>query len=1193
MRRSLVYLFVLGYFLLSTQLFAQNLSEIPLTEEGYLLVNAYLDKGNISQSVDVYVVDEQILISIEQLFEALKLRYQLRLDELHVWKDEEEYSFVFLTDTLKPALAEGSFFWGYDGYYQFIDIRALEKLFGSDLSLDKRKLHLNIITPAAAAYNFPITIIAQQNAQRLKNRVYKDGASLSSKVDTPIDIPDQYRIFTLPHGEIFTKFDLDNSEQKGVISAQLAGDFLYHSAKINVNKTSDNQLVGGLSLSRYKTTPNARIFGLFDQYSVGDIGSYNSSVLSNSGSGLGVNFFRGPENFRRENTKITLQQNAPAGFEAELFRNNRFVESTTVPDTGLLVFTDVDIYYGSNDFQIKVYGPFGEEDVFLRSYPLASNALAGGDKAYGVYLFDPNRTVFNNAQNAGDPQFNNYGVTFDYGVNDFWQIGGALSNNVNANAEAFNQGQLLSIKNNLNLPGMLFENEIAINQDTNYRQISNLSGRAFSSGSYQLSYETANTPAPVSQATGESTAQGSNFSSLSLSYFDNVGGLSYSFRAGHNKQGDTTFRNVNNTLFYNWDKLRLNHSLTYNSFKRVNGLASVDSDNVRGRLGIAGDLFGTLRVSANLAYDPERSDPILNSSSLTAQWSLTDPFQLSHYFTLNYQPLTTSNLHWRLSHNLSYETNNYRLSLNTSYKENNEWSFGLFFNFYLGYDYLNNRTVTSSKFTSHSATLNIHSYLDRHLNGVPDVLDYDLEGVEFTGNPDWQGLRSGEKGRIILPGVPANQPFKFKATWKSGANTINSDYNIYTHPGARVDVNMPFYLNNELAGFIFRETAKGQIPVTNLSIELLGQNNEVVQHTRSDRDGYYEFINIRPSSYQIKINKDSLSQKTLTGDIIGYDIITPRVGGFAELPAIKLRQQKTDSDYGNELTVVLALPDEDQEPLVWNDDEAVRANYFSLPTKSKIKAKYSLGQPVIAQRSRTATSFVSPANPQVNHDGKLAKTPDVNIPVIKDTEDLTDSGYYTLQLGAFSAQNTAISYAAKATTLMYKATIFTRENKYRKISYHVFTGQFTDALNANNYAAKVGLEKGQFILQSLKKSELDLDMKVTEMADRPDVNIDNDALSNANPKPATADSNATAEQTWVIQFYASRSPIEAKYAQAYSPAGIIYSAQKMLVDTDELWYCLVSAKYLSKEAATAVAKLANLGGWVIASSSFTNMTPIQ
>jgi hypothetical protein len=252
----------------------------------------------------------------------------------------------------------------------------------------------------------------------------------------------------------------------------------------------------------------------------------------------------------------------------------------------------------------------------------------------------------------------------------------------------------------------------------------------------------------------------------------------------------------------------------------------------------------------------------------------------------------------------------------------------------------------NNEFYGGSATLDAHSYLDRHANGIPDVLDHNLEGVSYSGNPNWNDLKSGENGRIILPGAYGNSEFSFSAKWQEGSATVNNNYVVYTHPGAYVDVNMPFYLITDLTGFVIRLQADEEIGLRNVEMQLLDTDNKVVQTTETDEDGYYEFLQLAPNNYKVQASKDYLKIKGFTSDVIGTDVTTSGRGGYVELPSIILRRISKELGKGAEKNDSYIINEDNVDALVWSEDEEENRNYFTLPVKGKVKRIYSLTQQI-------------------------------------------------------------------------------------------------------------------------------------------------------------------------------------------------------------------------------------------------------
>jgi hypothetical protein len=1146
-------------FFASIPTFAVNLNERKVNEDDLLLLSAKLNHYKVSQNIDAYKVDDDIVIAVEPLFEALLIKYQLLDKKLVVWKNEQRYEFDFLSANQNIKSKQ---IWANDDYYIFVHRELLAKLFNVEITYDARRLSLALTT---TDYQFPLTVKQQQDERRLLTRNAYSSSSEQESVAAIITIPDQYRLATLPHGQISASVALDDNDQNNSLNVQLVSDLLYHSANININKSKGNDVVGGLSFARYKSTPDDLILGAFDQYRFGDISSTSGSTLTSSNSGVGVHFSRAPENYRRTNNQITLQQNAPAGWEAELFHNNRFIELTKVPDTGVLVFDDVDIQYGANDFVIKVYGPFGEKQEFKQSYKLDSNPLSANAVAYSLYTLDPNNTLFDNEQNSNNIKLGNFGGVIDYGISDLWQMGFGFDNVAAVDGLSEEDQQIFTLKNNLSFPGLLFENELSINDDSDYIQQSSLSGNVFSQGAFNIQYNSSNGIDGGSSILRDTT----KFQQLSATYYNFVGLMPYNFSVDYSENDTITSKSITNSVSYNFSKIKLTHNINYfeTEFKSINE----KTDNLFGNLNISALVRNDFRLSASINYDPGESNPILNSSSLNAQYNFMGPWGLRHYFTANYRPLIEQDNDWQLSYNASWEARTHRLSLQTRYDTADNWAFSLNLNFFFGYDYHNNRATLSSNINTHSGTLNVHSYLDRQLNGVSDVLDYGLEGVSFTGNQYWDGLTTGKEGKILLPGAPVNTPFRFQANWLSGAETINKDYVIYTHPGARVDVNMPFYLSTELAGFVMRINGENEVAVKHISVELIDSEGKVVNTVKTDIDGYYEFTEMKPDNYTIKINQQSLRDKFLTTDILGYRLTTPSVGGYIELPLLALRRLSDENDVGEENTIAYTIDDDDIEAIIWDEDNNKLRNYFSLPTKGKVSANYEQDKEVTTPivKDNTLKKNTLKKNTLKKNTLTLPLTIEKAsaLPVVSDTTTLING--YTLQLGAFNTKKAANVFIQQFNYLNQSPKITKVENSKGITIYRVYLGEFESKQQAKLFANNVKLMPAQYLIKGKKIAPLKpLQTKIKAVK------------------------NETNSSEWVIQLLANQSSNFSTVDQAYSKLGKLFIAQKTKNDTGELWYCLISKGFPSKQAAKEQLSNFDLKGWVISKNVYTSITPL-
>jgi len=308
---------------------------------------------------------------------------------------------------------------------------------------------------------------------------------------------------------------------------------------------------------------------------------------------------------------------------------------------------------------------------------------------------------------------------------------------------------------------------------------------------------------------------------------------------------------------------------------------------VLGTFVAAGALTDQIRISSTLDYQLNDNRAV-RSAAVSLSWN--DRLNLYHNLRGVYQ-LRSSVNPWQLNYNLSWNSDKFQIQLAADYDAQSNWSVGFGIRFFLGYDHQNQKIIISNQLASNTATLNSHSYLDRNPNGWRDEGDWDLAGVTYSGNPAWENLTSGDSGRTVLPGVIPNAPFKFNAKWEYGTKARANSFVLYTHPGAYLDVNMPFYVTTDFSGFIFKiNFYQEQSPLTGVQLELVNNNNVLIAHTTTDIDGYYQFLDIIPGSYSIRVSSQYLTESGYTASTVGYHINTVDRGGILELPPLTLKK---------------------------------------------------------------------------------------------------------------------------------------------------------------------------------------------------------------------------------------------------------------------------------------------------------------
>lgn len=127
--------------------------------------------------------------------------------------------------------------------------------------------------------------------------------------------------------------------------------------------SSDNEGVpDSLRLRLYRTDPEGRLLGPLHatHYAAGDISLLSTGVVASSAPGRGAVLTNRPVERPDSFDRTTFRGDLPAGWDAELYRNGQLLAFTSPNGDGRYEFLDVPLQYGSNRFEIILYGPQGQ-----------------------------------------------------------------------------------------------------------------------------------------------------------------------------------------------------------------------------------------------------------------------------------------------------------------------------------------------------------------------------------------------------------------------------------------------------------------------------------------------------------------------------------------------------------------------------------------------------------------------------------------------------------------------------------------------------------------------------------------------------------------------------------------------------------------------------------------------------------------
>ncbi len=140
-----------------------------------------------------------------------------------------------------------------------------------------------------------------------------------------------------------------------------AGEVLKQS--FDARLSSDNEgLPDSLRMRLYRTDPEGRLLGPLKatHYAAGDVSLLSTGIVASSAPGRGAVITNRPVERPDSFDKTDFRGDLPAGWDAELYRNGQLLAFTSPNGDGRYEFLDVPLQYGSNRFEIVLYGPQGQ-----------------------------------------------------------------------------------------------------------------------------------------------------------------------------------------------------------------------------------------------------------------------------------------------------------------------------------------------------------------------------------------------------------------------------------------------------------------------------------------------------------------------------------------------------------------------------------------------------------------------------------------------------------------------------------------------------------------------------------------------------------------------------------------------------------------------------------------------------------------
>lgn len=140
-----------------------------------------------------------------------------------------------------------------------------------------------------------------------------------------------------------------------------AGELLNHSFDARLS-SDDKGVPDSLRMRAYRTDSAGNLLGPLHatHYALGDVSLLSTGLVAQSAPGRGAILTNRPVERPDSFDKTDFRGDLPAGWDAELYRNGQLLAFTSPDAAGRYEFLNIPLQYGSNRFEIVLYGPQGQ-----------------------------------------------------------------------------------------------------------------------------------------------------------------------------------------------------------------------------------------------------------------------------------------------------------------------------------------------------------------------------------------------------------------------------------------------------------------------------------------------------------------------------------------------------------------------------------------------------------------------------------------------------------------------------------------------------------------------------------------------------------------------------------------------------------------------------------------------------------------
>ncbi len=678
---------------------------------------------------------------------------------------------------------------------------------------------------------------------------------------------DPYRFFRVPSVDVVATASgrRDNaSGRSNSFQYEMFASGEVANVSLDARLSSDNRaLPESLRLRAYRTDPSANLLGPLKatHFALGDVSTVSTPLGVQNTIGRGAFVTNRPLERSDNFDQTTFRGELPAGWDAELYRNEQLIGYTQGTGDGRFEFLEVPLLFGQNRFEIVLYGPQGQVRRDVRMIPVGNDSIPPRETYYWAAIQETGQDLINLGRfHSFDGLGWRGGFGVERGINAKTSVAGSYTSNLfRGKRRHYLEGSVrralgpalieLSTASNLSRGYALRGQILAQIGETNLSAEGLMLGGGFQAERFNIDLKRR------LRATADHSFK------IGRSYIPVH--IEAEHRTGHS--GNRVFELMSRVSF-NIDRITAATEVIWETRKLATGFDP--PSRIDAGLRLSGRLGG-IRLRGEARFGIAGEDKGFRNSRITAERRLSDRSEWR--LQAGYDGENSRGL---FGAGLSRRFDKFALTGQVEIGTDGSLAAGVNLAFSLGPNPRGGAVrITSEKLASSGQALAI-VYHDKNGDGVRQPDEPLQKDVELTAGLTGKGEPTNLQGESFIDDL---QPFKPVLIGIDSSSLPDPFVQPATpgmvvtpRPGVPMILELPLVSAGEVAGTLKREDGK---ILSGVDLELLTPTGAVLKKTRSEFDGYFLFESVPYGKYSLRI-------APLSANIVG---VSPQLDDRAQL----------------------------------------------------------------------------------------------------------------------------------------------------------------------------------------------------------------------------------------------------------------------------------------------------------------------